>query len=162
MMEPVQVLCTLRFTAEVLAQLRAVSPRLQVTQQTCHDADEVAAALADRPGVDVHLNHAQSLVAAIHLLIGDAAAIAAPAAVKARPEGARGPAGQGDLPDPVALVGSGPGVKAEALPVRRPARSESANGPTAQLAFSRAVGRRDEDRAVARERERAPVRREGG
>ena len=52
-METVQVLCTMRFTDDLLDQLRAVSPRLRVTQQTCHDEDEVAAALADHPAVEV-------------------------------------------------------------------------------------------------------------
>jgi phosphoglycerate dehydrogenase-like enzyme len=37
----------------VLDGLRAVSPRLHVTQQTCHDADEVAAALKDHGAVEV-------------------------------------------------------------------------------------------------------------
>jgi len=41
----IDVLCTLRFTDDLLGALRAVSPRLRVTQQTCHNADEVAAAL---------------------------------------------------------------------------------------------------------------------
>lgn len=52
-METVQVLCTQRFTADLLAQLREVSPRLAVAQQTCHNAAEVAAALAAHPGVEV-------------------------------------------------------------------------------------------------------------
>jgi phosphoglycerate dehydrogenase-like enzyme len=52
-MEPVQVLGTLRFTDDLLAQLRAVSPRLHITQQACHDDNEVAAALAARPDVEV-------------------------------------------------------------------------------------------------------------
>ncbi len=52
-METVQVLCTLRFTAELLDRLRAVSPRLHITQQSCHDPQEVAAALANHPGVEV-------------------------------------------------------------------------------------------------------------
>lgn len=52
-MEIVQVLSTLRFTDDLLAQLRAVSPRLRLSQQTCHNADEVATALADHPGVEV-------------------------------------------------------------------------------------------------------------
>ena len=51
--EAIQVLCTLNFTSDLLDQLRAVSPRLHVTQQTCHDADEVAAALAAQPGVEI-------------------------------------------------------------------------------------------------------------
>ncbi len=52
-METVQVLCTLRFTAELLDRLRAVSPRLHITQQSCHDPQEVAAALANHPEVEV-------------------------------------------------------------------------------------------------------------
>jgi len=38
-------LCTLRFTDEQLDKLRAVSPRLEVVQRTCHNAEEVAQAL---------------------------------------------------------------------------------------------------------------------
>jgi phosphoglycerate dehydrogenase-like enzyme len=49
----VQVLCTLRFTENQLNSLRAVSPRLRVTQVTCHDAGEVAAALGSHPEVKV-------------------------------------------------------------------------------------------------------------
>ena len=60
-MKTIEVLSTLGFTADLLAQLRAVSPRLHVTQQTCHDTGEVAAALADHPQVEVlytfHLPH---------------------------------------------------------------------------------------------------------
>jgi phosphoglycerate dehydrogenase-like enzyme len=52
-MEKISLLCTLRFTEELLDQLRAASPRLKVTQQTCHNAEEVAAALAERPTVEV-------------------------------------------------------------------------------------------------------------
>jgi phosphoglycerate dehydrogenase-like enzyme len=52
-METVAVLCTLGFTDDLLDQLRAVSPRLRVTQQPCHNAEEVAIALADRPEVAV-------------------------------------------------------------------------------------------------------------
>ena len=52
-MEPVQVLCTLRFADNLLAQLRAISPRLRLSQKTCHDADEVATALSGRPGVEI-------------------------------------------------------------------------------------------------------------
>ncbi len=52
-MARIDVLCTMRFSEEVLDGLRAVSPRLRVTQQTCHDADEVAAALTDHPSVEV-------------------------------------------------------------------------------------------------------------
>lgn len=52
-MEPIEVLCTLRFTEELLNELRSVSPRLRITQQTCRNAEEVAAALADHPSVQV-------------------------------------------------------------------------------------------------------------
>jgi phosphoglycerate dehydrogenase-like enzyme len=52
-METVQVLSTLRFSDDLIAQLRAVSPRMRLTQQTCHDADEVATALAKHPSVEV-------------------------------------------------------------------------------------------------------------
>ena len=52
-METIRVLCTLRFTDDLLHQLRSVSSRLRVTQQTCHDAGEVAAALAGHPEVEV-------------------------------------------------------------------------------------------------------------
>jgi len=44
-MNDVQVLCTLHFTEELLDKLRAVSPRLQVIQRTCHSAQEVAQAV---------------------------------------------------------------------------------------------------------------------
>ena len=52
-MRPVPVLCTLRFDDDLLGQLRAVSPRLQVIQQTCHGAGEVAAALKAHPATEV-------------------------------------------------------------------------------------------------------------
>jgi len=52
-MEPIQVLCTMRFSDDLLAQLRAVSPRLRIEQETCHDAAEVAAALKNHPDVEV-------------------------------------------------------------------------------------------------------------
>ncbi|MCL7452590.1 MAG: D-2-hydroxyacid dehydrogenase [Anaerolineae bacterium] len=52
-METVNVLCTLRFTAELLDQLRAVSSQLHIEQETCRDAGAVAAALAARPGTEV-------------------------------------------------------------------------------------------------------------
>jgi phosphoglycerate dehydrogenase-like enzyme len=52
-METIQVLCTLRFSSDLLDQLRAVSPRLHVTQQTCHDAAEVATALAAQPDAEI-------------------------------------------------------------------------------------------------------------
>jgi len=52
-MEPIQVLCTMRFSDDLLAQLRAVSPRLHIEQETCHNAAEVAAALKDRRGVEI-------------------------------------------------------------------------------------------------------------
>jgi phosphoglycerate dehydrogenase-like enzyme len=52
-MESVQVLCTMRFSDDLLAQLRAVSPRLQIEQETCHNAEEVAAVLESRPDVEI-------------------------------------------------------------------------------------------------------------
>jgi len=52
-MDTIDTLCTLRFTVDQLAQLRAVSPRLHITQQTCHDSAEVAAALADHPTTEI-------------------------------------------------------------------------------------------------------------
>jgi phosphoglycerate dehydrogenase-like enzyme len=52
-MKTTQVLCTMRFTDSLLDQLRAVSPHIRVTQQTCHDADEVAAALATHPDSEI-------------------------------------------------------------------------------------------------------------
>jgi len=60
-MAQVQVLSTLRFTDGLLDQLRAVSPTLHISQQTCHDADEVSAALAAHPDIEIlytfHLPH---------------------------------------------------------------------------------------------------------
>jgi phosphoglycerate dehydrogenase-like enzyme len=53
MMKTIQVLCTLRFIDDLLDQLRTVSPRLQITQQTCHDAGEAAATLAAHPATEV-------------------------------------------------------------------------------------------------------------
>jgi len=52
-MEPVKVLTTLRFNDELLDRLRAVSPRLQVVQETCHNEAEVSAALARHPATEV-------------------------------------------------------------------------------------------------------------
>jgi phosphoglycerate dehydrogenase-like enzyme len=52
-METVVVLCTLGFTDDLLDELRAVSPRLRVTQQTCHNEEEVASALANHPDAAV-------------------------------------------------------------------------------------------------------------
>jgi phosphoglycerate dehydrogenase-like enzyme len=51
--ERIEILCTARFSDQVLDGLKAVSPRLHVTQETCHDADEVAAALKDHRSVEV-------------------------------------------------------------------------------------------------------------
>ncbi len=45
-MEKTNVLCTLRFSDEQLDELRGVSDRLHVVQETCHDVGEVAAALS--------------------------------------------------------------------------------------------------------------------
>jgi phosphoglycerate dehydrogenase-like enzyme len=53
MADEIAVLCTLRFTDEQLEQLRSVSPRLQVCQVTCHDAEEVASALKQRTRLEV-------------------------------------------------------------------------------------------------------------
>lgn len=52
-MRTVSVLSTLRFDDHLLDQFQAVSPRLDVAQQTCRSAQEVGAALAARPGVEV-------------------------------------------------------------------------------------------------------------
>ncbi len=52
-MNTIEVLCTLRFADNLLGALRAVSPRLRVTQQTCHNADEVAAALRAQPDTEI-------------------------------------------------------------------------------------------------------------
>jgi phosphoglycerate dehydrogenase-like enzyme len=52
-MEIVHALSTLRFADDLMAQLRAVSPQLRLSQQTCHNADEVATALAEHAGVEV-------------------------------------------------------------------------------------------------------------
>ena len=54
------VLCTLRFTDEQLSHLRAASPHIRLSQQTCHSADEVAAALADYPTVEAFCAEAWS------------------------------------------------------------------------------------------------------
>jgi phosphoglycerate dehydrogenase-like enzyme len=51
--ETIQVLSTRRFTDDLLDQMREVSTRLRVTQQTCHDAAEVAAALAAHSDVEI-------------------------------------------------------------------------------------------------------------
>ena len=52
-METIPVLSTLRFTEELLQQLQSVSPRLHLVQTTCHNSEEVAAALAVQPRVEV-------------------------------------------------------------------------------------------------------------
>jgi phosphoglycerate dehydrogenase-like enzyme len=52
-METVQVLSTRDLTEPLLDQLRAVSPRLHVIQQTARNADEVAEVLAEHPDVEV-------------------------------------------------------------------------------------------------------------
>jgi phosphoglycerate dehydrogenase-like enzyme len=49
----INVLCTLRFVDKMLKMLRAVSPRLHVTQQTSHNPGEVAAALKDHPNTEI-------------------------------------------------------------------------------------------------------------
>ena len=52
-MDTIQVLSTLRFSDELLDQMRAVSPRLRISQQTCHNAGEVAEALANHPDTEI-------------------------------------------------------------------------------------------------------------
>jgi len=52
-MASVKVLITMRFTNEQLDQLRAVSPLVQIVQETCHNAAEVGKALANQPGTEV-------------------------------------------------------------------------------------------------------------
>jgi phosphoglycerate dehydrogenase-like enzyme len=52
-METIQVLITHDLAEPLLDQLRAVSPRLHVVQQTCRSAAEVAEALAAHPDVEV-------------------------------------------------------------------------------------------------------------
>jgi phosphoglycerate dehydrogenase-like enzyme len=52
-METVQILSTMRFAPAMLGQLRAAAPGLQVSQQTCHNADEVAAVLAEHADLEV-------------------------------------------------------------------------------------------------------------
>jgi phosphoglycerate dehydrogenase-like enzyme len=52
-MRTVNVLGTLRFDDELLDQLRAVSPRLSVAQQTCRDTAAVGAALTAHPDTEV-------------------------------------------------------------------------------------------------------------
>jgi phosphoglycerate dehydrogenase-like enzyme len=52
-MTSTQVLCTLRFSADQLDQLRAVSPQFQINQETCRNAGEVTTALAARPDTEV-------------------------------------------------------------------------------------------------------------
>jgi phosphoglycerate dehydrogenase-like enzyme len=48
-MNSIRVLATLQFTPELLEQLRAVSPHLQIIQETCRNAEQVAAALDTYP-----------------------------------------------------------------------------------------------------------------
>jgi phosphoglycerate dehydrogenase-like enzyme len=52
-MKPIEVLSTMRFTADLLGSLRAISPDLEITQQTCHNDDEVAAALKEHPTTEI-------------------------------------------------------------------------------------------------------------
>jgi phosphoglycerate dehydrogenase-like enzyme len=52
-MQEIKVLCTLRFGGDLLADLRAVSPRLRVVQQTCRSAGDVASALQQHPDTQV-------------------------------------------------------------------------------------------------------------
>lgn len=52
-MNLINLLSTMRFPDELLNQWQTASPRLQITQETCHNADEVAAALVDHPTTEV-------------------------------------------------------------------------------------------------------------
>jgi phosphoglycerate dehydrogenase-like enzyme len=52
-MKDVHIVGTLRFTEPLLDRLRAVSDRLRIVQQTCHNSQEVAAALAAHPETEV-------------------------------------------------------------------------------------------------------------
>jgi len=52
-LDTIDVLCTLRFTDDLLDALRAVSPRLRVTQQTAHSPGEVAAILQSHPTTEI-------------------------------------------------------------------------------------------------------------
>lgn len=52
-MGTVRVLGTLQLADDLLDQLRAVSPRVEVAQRTCRDVDEVARALSDHPATEV-------------------------------------------------------------------------------------------------------------
>jgi len=52
-MSAIQVLCTMRFTDEQLNQLRAVSARVHLTQETCHNNQEVADALTRHPDTQI-------------------------------------------------------------------------------------------------------------
>jgi phosphoglycerate dehydrogenase-like enzyme len=60
-METIEVLSTLRFSDDLLDQMKAVSPRLDIRQQTCSNINEVGAALADYPDTEIlysfHLPH---------------------------------------------------------------------------------------------------------
>lgn len=52
-MVTIRVLCTVRFKEELLQNLRSVSPRLHLSQHTCHDAGEVASVLVEHPDVEI-------------------------------------------------------------------------------------------------------------
>jgi phosphoglycerate dehydrogenase-like enzyme len=52
-LDTIDILCTMRFTDELLDALRAVSPSLRVTQRTGHNPGEVAAALQAEPGAEI-------------------------------------------------------------------------------------------------------------
>jgi phosphoglycerate dehydrogenase-like enzyme len=52
-MNPIKLLSTMRFADDLLNQWQAVSPRLQITQETCHNTGEVAAALGDHSTIEV-------------------------------------------------------------------------------------------------------------
>ena len=60
-METIQILSAQRFTDNLLDQMRAVSPRLRISQQTCHNDGEVSAALTNHPDTEIlysfHLPH---------------------------------------------------------------------------------------------------------
>jgi phosphoglycerate dehydrogenase-like enzyme len=52
-MRPISILSTVNFTEELLNELQAVSPRLQIFQKACRTVDEVAAALGDYPATQI-------------------------------------------------------------------------------------------------------------
>ena len=52
-MNDIHVLATQRFSDDLLRLIQAVSPRIRLSQQTCRDAADVEAALAEHPGTEV-------------------------------------------------------------------------------------------------------------